>query len=100
MAPEVVEAFIGEATAYDKRCDLWSLGVIMYILLCGYPPFYGCCGRYFFKLLISEQNIRRNKCFLELVDGNEGSFARLVKTSSLLAFKMVLTTFPRTNGLL
>lgn len=44
MAPEVVEAFVGEFTAYDKRCDLWSLGVIMYILLCGYPPFYGNCG--------------------------------------------------------
>ena len=44
MAPEVVEAFTGEATTYDKRCDLWSLGVIMYILLCGYPPFYGSCG--------------------------------------------------------
>jgi len=44
MAPEVVEAFTGEATTYDKRCDLWSLGVITYILLCGYPPFYGCCG--------------------------------------------------------
>jgi len=44
MAPEVVEGFVGEATPYDKRCDLWSLGVIMYMLLCGYPPFYGCCG--------------------------------------------------------
>uniref|UniRef100_A0A2L2Y0D9 non-specific serine/threonine protein kinase n=2 Tax=Parasteatoda tepidariorum TaxID=114398 RepID=A0A2L2Y0D9_PARTP len=44
MAPEVVCGFVGEATRYDKRCDLWSLGVIMYILLCGYPPFYGCCG--------------------------------------------------------
>lgn len=44
MAPEVVEVFMGEASPYDKRCDLWSLGVITYILLCGYPPFYGCCG--------------------------------------------------------
>ncbi|XP_046407637.1 MAP kinase-interacting serine/threonine-protein kinase 1-like isoform X2 [Ischnura elegans] len=45
MAPEVVDAFVGgDATTYDKRCDLWSLGVITYILLCGYPPFYGNCG--------------------------------------------------------
>lgn len=45
MAPEVVESLVGvEANSYDKRCDLWSLGVIMYMLLCGYPPFYGNCG--------------------------------------------------------
>ncbi|VDP38874.1 unnamed protein product [Soboliphyme baturini] len=45
MAPEVVDAFMGESLSYDKRCDLWSLGVILYILLCGYPPFYGECWR-------------------------------------------------------
>jgi MAP kinase interacting serine/threonine kinase len=25
--------------SYTKKCDIWALGVMMYLMLCNYPPF-------------------------------------------------------------
>jgi len=45
MAPEVVRGFSSfDNDPYDKRCDLWSLGISLYFMLCGYHPFTGDCS--------------------------------------------------------
>ncbi|KAL6044895.1 Calcium/calmodulin-dependent protein kinase type IV [Balamuthia mandrillaris] len=39
VAPEVVKC-LDEESEYGLEIDMWAVGVILYILLCGYPPFY------------------------------------------------------------
>ena len=35
ISPEIIKG------NYDEKCDIWACGVILYILLAGYPPFNG-----------------------------------------------------------
>lgn len=39
LAPEVLFSRVRGDGSYDLKVDMWSLGVILYILLCGCPPF-------------------------------------------------------------
>ena len=45
MSPEAIQG------NYDNKCDIWSCGVILYIMLCGYPPFDGETEHDIFKAI-------------------------------------------------
>ena len=41
MAPERIEGLMDSNPVYCQSADLWSVGVLAYILVCGRPPIMG-----------------------------------------------------------
>ena len=49
VAPEVLK---GE---YDEKCDIWSIGAMTYLMLCGDPPFTGSSNNEIFKKIVKNE---------------------------------------------
>lgn len=43
VAPEVIEGY------YSDKCDIWSFGVLLFYVMCGYPPFYAANKKDLFR---------------------------------------------------
>ena len=48
VPPEVLKG------SYDHTCDVWSLGVILFVFLCGYPPFEGDNNKEIFRNVVKQ----------------------------------------------
>ncbi|OMJ75609.1 hypothetical protein SteCoe_25229 [Stentor coeruleus] len=58
IAPEVING------KYNEKCDIWSIGIIMYIMLCGSPPFQGKTNDEIYKKIrLDEVNFSKKVWF-------------------------------------
>jgi calcium-dependent protein kinase len=49
ISPEVLKG------SYTEGCDLWSAGCLLYIILCGYPPFLGNTKESIYQSILTEE---------------------------------------------
>ena len=74
IAPEVLK------NGYNEKCDLWSCGVILYILLCGSPPFYGKSEKEIFqKILDGNIDFNKNKIWTKISDEAKNLVKKLLQ---------------------
>ena len=70
VAPEVLK---GE---YDEKCDIWSIGAMTYLMLCGEPPFNGNSNNEIFKKIVKE-SIKFNSYMWKNISKNAKDFVKL-----------------------
>eukprot|EP01091_Cochliopodium_minus_P000948 TRINITY_DN1083_c0_g2_i4.p1 TRINITY_DN1083_c0_g2~~TRINITY_DN1083_c0_g2_i4.p1 ORF type:complete len:473 (+),score=130.33 TRINITY_DN1083_c0_g2_i4:241-1659(+) len=62
MAPEVIES--GDI-GYDFSCDLWSLGIMIYEMIVGVPPFYDKNRNAIFKNILNNKVLFPEECHFD-----------------------------------
>ena len=77
---------------YGKEVDVWSIGVISYILLCGYPPFYDENDANLFAQILKGKYYFHNEVnlFIKFI-----FFIYIICLLTLLLFLKYLSTYAR-----
>ena len=70
VAPEVLKG------SYDQKCDIWSIGAMTYLLLCGKPPFNGSTDKEIFNSILNS-DVKFDTTIWNNVSNNAKSFVRL-----------------------
>ena len=73
IAPDVLK------NEYNEKCDLWSCGVIMYILLCGSPPFFGINEEEIYRKILTCNFTFRHKIWNEISQEAKDLINRLLE---------------------
>lgn len=79
MAPEIILE-----KKYDQRVDIWSLGVIAYILLSGRPPFKGRSKQDIFKSILDDPLDFKNSSVWQKVSLEAREFIKLALEKDFL----------------
>ena len=70
VAPEVLK---GE---YDEKCDIWSIGAMTYLILCGEPPFTGVSNNEIFKKIVKD-DLKFNPYKWKNISNNAKDFVKI-----------------------
>ena len=76
IAPEVLKG------SYTTQCDVWSMGVIMYIMLCGKPPFGGKANKDIINNVLHGEYSMKSEVWKQVSNESKDLIAKLLERSA------------------
>lgn len=85
-APEILDRR-GKPNGYTHACDLWSLGVMTYVMLCGKPPFWGSPTQQMTRMM-KEQYPLSDKTWASASDESKDFIRGLLRVDDKVRFSI------------
>lgn len=76
IAPEVLKG------SYTTQCDIWSMGVIMFIMLCGKPPFGGKTNKDIINNVLNGSYNMNHEVWSTVSDDSKDLISKLLQRSA------------------